>query len=128
MEESYILECKDLVKEYEHHHNKLQVIKPTSFGIKEGSVNLILGKSGSGKTTLLSMLQGIEKPTSGNVYYRNIDFYQCSEEKQAQIRGNQFGIIFQSFHLISELSVMDNVKVPFQRANILIPKNVDMEN
>jgi putative ABC transport system ATP-binding protein len=112
MKREFILECESVTKKFGNKDNEIKAIKSTNIKIKKGSRNLIMGKSGSGKTTLLSMLEGIEKPTSGKVYYEGLDFYSLSEKKQAHIRGRNFGIVFQSFHLIPELTVLDNIKVP----------------
>lgn len=107
-----LLICKNLVKEYLNGDRHSQVIKPTNIIIQKGTRNLIRGKSGSGKTTLLSMLAGIEPPTSGKVYFKGVDYFSLSEKRQARIRGKNYGFVFQSFHLLHELTVQDNIKVP----------------
>ena len=107
-----LLICRNLVKEYRNGERVNQVIKPTNIIIKKGTRNLIRGKSGSGKTTLLSMMAGIEPPTSGKVYFKKIDYFGLSDKKQARIRGVNYGFVFQSFHLLPELTVQDNIKVP----------------
>lgn len=107
-----LLVCKDLVKEYQNGDRHNRVIKSTNMTIQKGTRNLIRGKSGSGKTTLISMLAGLEPPTSGKVYYKKLDYYNLNEKKQARIRGENYGFVFQSFHLLSELTVQDNIKVP----------------
>lgn len=107
-----LLVCKNLVKEYQNGDRHSQVIKPTNITIQRGTRNLIRGKSGSGKTTLLSMLAGIEPPTSGKVYFKGMDYYSLDEKKQAKIRGENYGFVFQSFHLLPELTVQDNIMVP----------------
>lgn len=107
-----LLICKNLVKEYLNGDRHNQVIKPANIIIQKGTRNLIRGKSGSGKTTLLSMLAGIEPPTSGKVYFKGMDYFSLSEKRQARIRGKNYGFVFQSFHLLHELTVQDNIKVP----------------
>lgn len=107
-----LLVCKNLVKEYLNGDRQSQVIKPANITIQKGTRNLIRGKSGSGKTTLLSMLAGIEPPTSGNVYFKGMDYFSLSEKRQARIRGENYGFVFQSFHLLHELTIQDNIKVP----------------
>lgn len=107
-----LLVCKNLVKEYQNGDRHSQVIKPTNITIQKGTRNLIRGKSGSGKTTLLSMLAGIEPPTSEKVYFKGMDYYSLDEKKQAKIRGENYGFVFQSFHLLPELTVQDNIMVP----------------
>lgn len=107
-----VLVCRNLTKCYKSGKETVQVIKSTSFEITRGTRNLIMGRSGSGKTTLLTMLAGLEPPTKGNVYYEGIDFYKLNEKEQSHIRGRNYGFVFQSFHLIPELTVQDNIKVP----------------
>ncbi|MBS3678694.1 ABC transporter ATP-binding protein [Ornithinibacillus massiliensis] len=101
--------------------NELEVIKPTSFEIEKGKIYVIEGKSGSGKSTFLSMLAGIEEPTLGKVFYRDRSLYDLNDNEQARIRGESFGFVFQSFHLIPELSVKENIELPLmfnQKDNI----------
>lgn len=107
-----LLICRNLIKEYRNGNKLNQVIKPTNITIQKGTRNLIRGKSGSGKTTLLSMMAGLEPPTSGKVYYKKMDYFGLSEKKQAKIRGENYGFVFQSFHLLPELTIQDNIKVP----------------
>lgn len=107
-----VLTCKNLEKSYQSGQKTIQIIKPVSFRIQRGTKNLVTGKSGSGKTTLLTLLAGIEPPSGGEVYYNGIDYYRLSERKQAHIRGINYGFVFQSFHLIPELTVEDNIMVP----------------
>lgn len=80
--------------------------------IQQGSVNLVMGKSGSGKSTLLNILGGMDSPTCGDVYYKNINYYKLNDNEQAKIRGNNYGYIFQAYNLISELKIMDNILLP----------------
>lgn len=77
----------------------------------EPGVNIIVGKSGSGKSTLLNMLGGLEIPTSGNVYFGDKDLYDLNVDLAA-IRRQHFGFIFQSYNLIPELTVQDNILLP----------------
>lgn len=113
-----VLTCCDIEKVYKNGNDDLQVIKPSGFSIEKGTFNLILGRSGCGKTTLLNILAGLESPTKGKVYYQDKSFYDLDEQEQDHIRGTKYGFIFQSFHLIPELTVADNIKVP-----ILITQN-----
>lgn len=107
-----VLRCQNVRKTYENSRESLTVLKSVSLEIKKRSIVLLTGKSGSGKTTLLSILAGIEVPTSGTVYFRNIDFYSSSERQQAKIRGQHYGFIFQDFQLLPELTVQDNILLP----------------
>lgn len=84
----------------------------TSLTIHAGCIYVIKGKSGSGKTTLLNILGGMDPPTSGKVYVDQQSFYDLPDKEQSRIRNKKFGFIFQSFNLIPELTVYDNIQLP----------------
>lgn len=94
--------------------NGKKIVKPTNIKIQQGSVHVIQGKSGSGKSTLLSMLGGMEKPDSGDIRFKGHSFYRLGDKEQSKIRGTSFGNVFQSFHLIPELTVKENIELPLQ--------------
>ncbi|MFB1050914.1 ABC transporter ATP-binding protein [Paraliobacillus sp. JSM ZJ581] len=106
---SVILNASNISKTFS---NDLIAVKRSSLEVKKGKIHVIEGKSGSGKSTLLSMIGGIEEPTLGKVYYRNRSFYELNDDEQANIRGKFFGFIFQSFFLIPELTVRENIELP----------------
>ena len=107
-----ILKCANLSKNFKQGKETIHVLKSINAQFYKGSMNIIMGESGSGKTTLLNLLSGIEQPTKGTVYYQQANFFKLSEKKQSQIRGNDYGIVFQFFNLIPELSIEDNIKLP----------------
>ncbi|RSK53960.1 ABC transporter ATP-binding protein [Bacillus canaveralius] len=108
---SKILRAESVHKVYEGNGNK-SVLKPTSISINKGSIHVIEGKSGSGKSTLLSILGGMEFPSSGKVFFENRSIYDLADSEQAMIRGQYFGFVFQSFHLIPELTIRENIGLP----------------
>lgn len=77
--------------------------------VKSGDKCLIIGPSGSGKTTLLSILSGIQKPNGGCVSYGEKNIYDLNENRRDQFRGQNIGILFQTFHLIKPLTVLQNI-------------------
>lgn len=79
------------------------------FKINGGENMLLLGPSGSGKTTLLSVLAGLLKPSRGSIKFNGVDIYDLSETERDRLRGNHFGFIFQTLHLIPSLSLYQNV-------------------
>lgn len=107
-----ILKCENLSKNFKQGRETIHVLKSINVEFHRGSMNIIMGESGSGKTTLLNLLAGIEQPTEGGVCYRGSNFFDLSEKKQSQIRGSDYGIVFQFFNLIPELSIEDNIKLP----------------
>ena len=107
-----ILSCDDISKSYENGNSGTNVLKHVSIEIKNESVNLIYGKSGSGKTTLINILAGIDKASYGNVYYCGKRYGSMGESKLAKLRGNNFGFVFQGYHLIPRISVEENILCP----------------
>lgn len=83
-----------------------------SLGIETGEFVSIMGESGAGKSTLLSVLGGMNTPTFGSYQVDGMDIYGLRSEQRADFRREYLGFIFQSFHLISYLSVMENVMLP----------------
>lgn len=108
---STLLTAKNISKTFANLHT---VVKQTNISIEKGKIYVIEGKSGSGKSTLLSILGGMESPTSGKVMFKGRSLYDSEEDNQAKIRGNSFGFVFQSFHLIPELTVKENIELPLQ--------------
>jgi putative ABC transport system ATP-binding protein len=86
--------------------------------IMEGEAVGIIGPSGSGKSTLLMVLAGLEKLDSGKINIRDTPLHELSEDKIADFRGRNIGIVFQSFHLIANMTALENVAVPLELANV----------
>ena len=111
-----ILSCENIVKTYKT-SELVNVLNNISMQIYEGELLVIVGASGSGKSTLINILGGIDKCTSGNVYFRNEDITQYNERKITQYRKNNIGFIYQSFNLINELTVYENVLLTIDSKN-----------
>lgn len=108
---SILMEASSISKKYNQNSNYMELL-PTSIKIEKGLIYVIKGKSGSGKTTLLNILGGIDKPTSGIVYFNQRSFYDLSDKDQSKIRNEKYGFIFQAFNLIPELTVFENIELP----------------
>lgn len=91
--------------------DRFQVLKPTTWEIPTGDIQLLMGPSGSGKTTLLSILAGLLTPTTGNVYLLGKEITSMSRDKLAQFRLQNIGFIFQGFNLFPALTAAENVEV-----------------
>lgn len=107
-----ILSSKNLCKSFANNGGQNHVLDQVTLEIFEKDFTVIMGASGSGKSTLLYCLSGMDSITSGAVYYRQQEFSQYSEREMAALRAVEFGFVFQQSHLVSHLTLMENVVVP----------------
>jgi len=91
---------------------QLEVLKGVSLSIIAGETLAIMGPSGAGKSTLLHILGGLDRPTSGQVTLEGQDLYALSSTARNAIRADRIGFVFQGFHLLPELDIVENVMVP----------------
>ncbi len=110
---SIVLKASDIQKIYKMKKIKVQALKTSSFSLSRGSINVVIGRSGSGKSTLLKVIGGLSKPDSGDVEIDGLSIYSRSEAELARLRSTKVGFVFQSFNLIHELSVINNIRLPF---------------
>ena len=103
-----ILSCENLVKTYKT-SDLFYALNDITMQIYEGELLIIVGASGSGKSTLINILGGIDKCTSGKVRFKNRNITKFNEKKITQYRKNNIGFIYQSFNLINELTVYENI-------------------
>lgn len=96
--------------------SQVQVLKDVSLTVKKGEAIGVVGPSGSGKTTLLMILAGLERPDTGKISVAGARLDQMSEDAVAQFRGRNVGFVFQSFHLIANMTALENVAVPLELA------------
>ena len=108
---SYIL-AKDLVKHYGKGDGIVEAVRGMSFTIDSGEFIAVMGESGAGKSTVLSIMGAMNAPTSGQYAVDGIDVYKLKRERRADFRREFLGFVFQSFHLIPYLTVMENVALP----------------
>lgn len=107
-----ILVMKQLCKSYQLGTMDLQVLRNIDVTIKSGEYVAIMGPSGSGKSTLLNMIGCLDHPTSGEYWLGGRDVSQLNDDDLSLIRGARIGFVFQSFNLIQQLSVVENIEVP----------------
>lgn len=112
MNKSALIEAVDVHKDYETDWENLPVLKGVSFKIERGPMHIIIGRSGSGKSTLLHLLGGLDRPTSGRIYFEGRDMTTLGENKIARLRNRQIGFVFQFYHLLPELTLYENVMLP----------------
>jgi putative ABC transport system ATP-binding protein len=108
---SYII-AEDLTKQYGNGDATVTAVAGISFSINEGEFIGVMGESGAGKSTLLGMMGAMNAPTSGRLIVDDIDVYSLGQEQRADFRREFLGFIFQSFHLVSYLTVIENVMLP----------------
>ncbi|WCK01851.1 ABC transporter ATP-binding protein [Agrobacterium tumefaciens] len=95
----------------------VHVLKNIDLSIGEGEAVGIVGPSGSGKSTLLMVLAGLERLDSGEIVIADTQLHKLGEDALADFRGRNIGIVFQSFHLIANMTALENVAVPLELAN-----------
>lgn len=106
-----ILSAKGLCKSFAHNGGQIHILSHVDFDLYEGDFTVIMGASGSGKSTLLYALSGMDRATAGTVTYKEKDLVTMSEKNLAKLRHMDFGFIFQQMHLVSNLSLFENIAV-----------------
>ncbi len=106
-----ILSAKGLCKSFAHNGGQIHILSHVDFDLYEGDFTVIMGASGSGKSTLLYALSGMDRATAGTVTYQEKDLVTMSEKNLAKLRRTDFGFIFQQMHLVSNLSLFENIAV-----------------
>jgi putative ABC transport system ATP-binding protein len=107
-----LLIAENITKTYGSGPAAVKAIDGMHFSIDSGEFVAVMGESGSGKSTLLSVLGAMNAPSSGRMYVDDIDIYGLNPERRADFRREFLGFVFQSFHLIPYLTVMENVLLP----------------
>jgi len=107
-----ILKIKNVTKTYGRGENKVDALKDVSFSMEKGEFTAVVGESGSGKSTLLNCIGALDTPTAGNIYIDGNDLFSMKEEQRTIFRRRNIGFVFQSFQLVSELTVEQNIMFP----------------
>jgi putative ABC transport system ATP-binding protein len=109
-----MIKVEQLTKSYRQGHTDVVVLKNLNLSVLKGETIAILGHSGSGKTTLLSILAGLEKPTEGKLFLNNSPIHQMNERDLTTFRAQHLGIVFQQYHLLDNLTALENVQLPLE--------------
>ncbi len=106
-----LLSARGVKKEFPGRQEKEQVLKNIDMDIYKGDFTVIMGSSGAGKSTLLYALSGMDSISDGKVLYRGKEISSYQEQQMAALRSHDFGFVFQQAHLVSNLSLFENVAV-----------------
>lgn len=118
--DDFILKAERLHKSYRMGATEVQVLKGVNLNVKKGEFVAIIGASGSGKSTLLHILGALDKPTSGVVTFEKQDLRRFRAGKLNRFRNRMVGFVFQFYHLLDELSVLENVFLPAMTSKSII--------
>ena len=109
---NYLLQCESISKIYREGAMETEVLKGVGFSMQRGELVSIIGTSGSGKSTLLHILGALDDATQGSVEFLGQDLAKLSANKQAKVRNQHIGFVYQFHHLLSDFSALENVAMP----------------
>lgn len=109
-----IVKTQALKKYYKLGENTVKALDGVDFIVREGEFVAIVGKSGSGKSTLLHMIGGLDYPSEGKVYVDGKQLFKLNKEQLAVFRRRKVGFVFQSYNLVPDLNVYENVILPIE--------------
>ena len=107
-----MVEANKLVKVFRTDEIETTALNQVDLAIEEGEFTAVMGPSGCGKSTLLNILGLLDNPTDGELYFMENEVSRLKEKKRTNLRKGNIGFVFQSFNLIDELSVYENVELP----------------
>src|SRR5438270_7248902 len=107
-----IVRIRDLVKNYYLESVTVRALRGVSLTVDEGDFVALMGPSGSGKSTLLNVLGCLDRPTSGNYFLGDEDVADMDDDQLSEIRSRYLGFIFQSYNLLPQYTVVENIEVP----------------
>lgn len=112
MSDEVLISIQNLEKNFKTGKETLKVLKNLNLGIMKGEMVSVMGSSGSGKSTLLHLLGALDRPTSGKVFFNNINLFEMKDNKLASFRNKNIGFVFQFHHLLPEFTAKENVMMP----------------
>ena len=113
-----MIKLEHITKQYGDGSNKVNALVDISLQIERGEFVAITGPSGCGKSTLLNILGGMDRQTAGEYSFEDIEVCKLKEKELARFRNQHIGFVFQAFHLMKELNILDNVAVPLGYAKV----------
>ena len=112
MNDAPVLEASGLRKTYRLPHKEVAVLRGASLSVAAGELVAVVGRSGAGKSTLLNVLGGIDAPEAGEVRLLGQSLFALSPSRRTALRASSVGYVFQAYHLLPEMSVLENVMLP----------------
>ncbi|MFN6487768.1 MULTISPECIES: ABC transporter ATP-binding protein [unclassified Nostoc] len=113
-----IIRLEDIFKVYGSGETEVKALNNVNLTIHEGEYCSIMGPSGSGKSTAMNIIGCLDRPTGGHYYLDNIDVAQMDDKSLAHIRNKKLGFVFQQFHLLTQLTALENVMLPMVYASV----------
>jgi putative ABC transport system ATP-binding protein len=115
-----LIRLEQISKIYGAGETEVRALSGVDLEILAGEYCSIMGASGSGKSTMMNVIGCLDRPTSGHYYLDNEDVAQLDEQTLAHVRNRKIGFVFQQFHLLPQLSALENVMLPMVYANVLV--------
>ncbi|WP_199332980.1 MULTISPECIES: ABC transporter ATP-binding protein [Nostocaceae] len=115
---SAIIRLENIFKTYGSGETEVKALNNVNLTINEGEYCSIMGPSGSGKSTAMNIIGCLDRPTDGHYYLDNVDVAQMDDKALAHIRNKKLGFVFQQFHLLPQLTALENVMLPMAYANV----------
>jgi len=106
------IKAENISKSFQSGNKSVQVLKDINFEAQQGEIVSIVGASGAGKSTFLHILGAIDEPSTGRVYYEDLELTHASESDLAVFRGKKLGFVFQFHHLLAEFTALENIEMP----------------
>ena len=125
---STILRVNQLFRHHQSGTATIKAVDGVSFSVQQGQFVAITGASGSGKSTLLSLLAGLDRAESGEIWIEDVPLHNLNESQRANFRRTDLGFIFQSFQLFENYTALENVQFPLELQSKLNPAEVEQQS
>lgn len=119
----FAVRVNDLTKVYRLGDEEVHALRGVTIDFPEGDYVAVMGPSGSGKSTFLNVLGCLDRPSSGSYFLGDDDVAQMDDDSLSEVRASQIGFVFQSYNLIPQLTVMENIEVPLYYRGKITPED-----